>query len=211
MTTKHRSRQYPYDKKDTEWIAPVDRIETLRSRFWTWLTVYAEGKWLEANGWIRVRNGWLLPDWHPKKIRALAKSVNFSEPAAWSSQPSWRPPTAIPGLGEPYEQNHAANSQRAHTNIRTVQGRHLRGQKAPAFPPYIKGWSTLPITQTLALAVVSAQLLTGDHWSRHLLFLLAVLLFCVSFCLSWAARREWQLDWAETQLKRREHGIHGPN
>jgi len=206
VTTKH-----PYEKGWVDLGPPAiaDRVETLHSRFWTWATLYAEARWLKANGWIQVRNGWLLPDWHPKKIRALAKGVNFSEPSTWSS--SWRPRTAIPGLNEPYDQNHAANSQRAHTIRRTVQTRLPPNHKAPAFPPYIKGWSALPITQTLGFLVVCSQLYVGEHWTRHLFFLAAVLVFCVSFCISRAARREWELDWAETQLNRRTHEVHRPN
>lgn len=208
MTTKHS-----WDKGDVDLNYPTiaDRVETLSSRFWTWAAIYAEARWLKANGWIQVRNGWLLPDWHPKKLRALAKQPNFSEPPPYLWTSSWRPRTAIPELNEPYDQNHAANSQRAHTLRRTVQFRHAHGQKAPAFPPYIKGWSTLPITQTLGFTVVCAQLAVGDHWGRHLFFLAAVLLFCVSFCISRVSRREWELDWAETQLDRRTHGIHRPN
>lgn len=62
----------------------VGHLRRLRIEGWGWLARLTEARWLEAYGWHRLGKGWWgLPEGHPKK-----------------------------GLG-PYDQNHAANSQRA--------------------------------------------------------------------------------------------------
>lgn len=69
-----------------------------RILFWAKLARLTEAQWLKANGWQQLEHGWWgLPTWHPKL-----------------------------GLG-PYEQNHAANSQR-HYN---AKGHEVRQPPLP--------------------------------------------------------------------------------
>jgi hypothetical protein len=194
----------------------VVRKRTLTIRFWARVLHWAEGRWLMAHGWTRVKeDAWLLPMWHPHFKKATSQNLYFGTPGpfpnVWSAFLQ-RPQSAIPGTKEPYDQSHAINSQRLYSGKDQVPIRHVRRHKAPAFPPYLRKWVWMPALNVGALLLVSMQLTAGLHWSRHLFFLAAVLTFCVSLVTGWRARREWELDWAETQLDRRTtDGAKRPN
>lgn len=191
----------------------VNLATTPATKFWGYIARFAEARWLRANGWIQVRDGWLLPDWHPHLRRFWnAKPPNFADPPLWSRWGTDTPRAAITDLKEPYDQTHALNSQRVHTNRRAVQISPRSEHKAPAFPPYLRQWAWMPAVQAAGFLTVSTMLAVGDHSSRHLFFLASVLIFCVAFYLGHRARKEWELDWAESRLdRRRPDGVHRPN
>ncbi len=109
--------------------ASLSPVEVLRLRFWDAVRSYAEARWLEANGWRRARDGWLLPDWHPHKRHAGGSLGGFTRfDDVTSERPQLRK--------EPYTQNHASNSQRVHCERGTVQRRNSPRHKAPPFPTY---------------------------------------------------------------------------
>lgn len=196
--------------KPSEWLPPAEIANTYRRRFWRVLMDFVIGRWLKANGWIQVKDGWLLPPWHPKLLRLKAKVPNFASPVRgpWFQTEARGP---IVGLNEPYDLYHAANSQRAHTVRRAVQCSPTQRHKAPAFPSYVRVKPFQAVLNTLLFLAVSFQISLMGHWTSYLFSLVACLVFCVSLLISWKTRREWELEWAESQLRGRNDGIHSGN
>lgn len=176
-------------------------LQVRRIRLWRALATYAEGKWLTANGWRRVRGGWLLPDWHPHK-RGKVKA--YGVPGFKGSSTSLQPPA------EPYDQNHAANSQRKHGEV-LVQRSDTWRHKAPAFPPYLRTKPYQPCLVTLQLLLISTQFSFRGHWASVWFLLAAFCVFGVSLWLSHVTRRAWELDWAESRLRGPSNEIHRAN
>jgi hypothetical protein len=187
--------------------AHLSPLEVVRVRFWRLIAIFAEGRWLEANGWRRARDGWLLPDWHPHKRQAdqtKSRHTRFDNVA--SDRPELR--------REPYTQSHAANSQRAHCDRGTVQRRNVARHKVPTFPTYV--YQPYAAAVQVAAFLVTTTAFTFNTRQTHFLFVLASsLLLCVSFFISHKARRAWELDWAESRLMREtsneDRAVHRPN
>lgn len=199
----------------------VDRLEqvsckeTRRIRFWFWVNGFTEAQWLKAHGWTETRAGWLLPHWHPnlqKEVRRnvvrskmMAMKLNLtSTPGSneWAPFTNRAPRNAIVEIGEPYDLNHALNSQRAHTRVQTVAMLPKPEHKAPIFPSYVT-WRPLQLSVVgLANVFGIASLLFRGHWSSYLYLLSSIMLIGLSFAIAWKTRRDWELDWAERQLQR---------
>lgn len=199
---------------------------TRRNQLWAWLKQYCDEQWLKSHGWIQVRDGWLLPHWHPKlagKTRHKKGMVYFSTPGP----STWKYPTInrrgatserVPSLraedhlskvgpikeiGEPYDLNHALNSQRAHTDGHPGAAMlPTPEQDAPAFPSYVAWRPFQFILPTLGnLAGIVSAMLWPNAWC-YLAVTAAVLFIAASCIVAAKVRREWELDWAESRLMR---------
>lgn len=220
-------RPLPWENAKTDWqeeIANAEKAEELTTfsvRFWLKIKEFAERRWLKAHGWIEVRDdGWLMPHWHPtlKRYNATyggtkgrAKVLAFAVGKNTKTFKN-RVDTAIKELREPFDLNHAANSQRAHTKLKTPNMLPDSSIKVTEFPAYVR-WKPLQLAVfALANVLGVASLYFVNTWLGLALWFVAVSLVIVSFCIGWKARKDWELDWAETQLSRGTHrDIHRSN
>jgi hypothetical protein len=177
---------------------------TRRIRFWRTIRNFASAQWLKSHGWIEIREGWLLPDWHPKlqkRMQAAAQARYFGT----------KHPNIFHELGEPYDLKHACNSQEACTRNDVVM-LPQPGQKAPTYPSYLTHRPFLPCVFLAATICNAEAVILRGHWSSSLFLAAAVALGLTSLWIGWKAKREWKLDWAEEKLNRRSfHEIHRPN
>lgn len=184
--------------------ANLSPLEVLRIRFWRAITDYAQAQWLQANGWRRARDGWLLPDWHPHKRRRPRPGRIYRD--ADEERREYRK------VSEPYDQRHAANSQVVHGERGTVQTRNTPWHKAPTIPAY--RYQPYAATVTVVSFLVTTTAFTYNTQRTQLVFVLASsLLVCVSFCIAHKARRACEIEWAEAQLagKKPYEEIHRAN
>lgn len=200
---------------------------TRRNRFWEKAKAFCDAQWLRSHGWIKVRDGWLLPHWHPKLVgrtRHRSRMVYFSTPGpGWDglstgAMKSGRMSSllaedhlsktgAIKSVGEPYDLKHAVNSQYAHSERREVEAMLPRPeQDAPPFPSYVAWRPFQLILPSLGNLAGIISLALWPHWSGYALVALAVLLLAASCVVSLKIRKEWELDWAESQLRRAPPG-----
>jgi hypothetical protein len=182
--------------------------QELRIRFWNATRLIIEARWLLANGWRRTRTGWLLPDWHPHKRRAqknaqLARAYNFEEVLTVGfNELKRRSDGEVVGktVREPYDQQHAVNSQHHHGAKRTVQTGNGVRQTATTLPslarmrPYV--WSGCCVTN----ALLFCGLLAKDHWISGASFVAGGLALCVTCWLAHVTQRDIELDQAEQKL-----------
>lgn len=184
----------------------VMRKQTISIRFWRTLRDYASAQWLKAHGWTEVRNGWLLPEWHPT-LRIFKKNERWA--AAYSISPART--AALLHLGEPYDLKHACNSQEAYTTNYRRTTSHPRNV-APAYPSYVMFRPFHWCITTLANSCLVGAYLAPFSWLAYSLLALSVAILLINVRLMLKARRDWQLDWAEEQLiKRGPNAIHNSN
>ena len=182
----------------------VRRKATRPIRFWRAIRNFASARWLKAHGWIEVRDGWLLPDWHPKLKRLNQTTITDRHFGT-------KDPNIFKELGEPYDLKHACNSQEACTRD---EGLMLPspGQKAPAYPSYLTHRPFQGCVFIAAIICNSEAIILKGHWSSSLFLIAAIALGLTSLWIGWKAKRDWKLEWAEEQLNRRSfHEIHRPN
>lgn len=146
----------------------------LRIRAWSWITRQSESCWLQACGWHKMRNGWWgVPDWHPKRDK---------------------------GLG-PYDQNHAANSQRQCN----MKGRAVRAWRELE-PPYFSAASKHLPRQMIVYSVIfmstgwatHSDLWTAQFWVPTGIALASIL---YTIYLSGCLKRDLRFDEAERILR----------
>jgi len=156
-----------------------------RILFWARLARLTEAHWLKANGWHQLAHGWWgLPDWHPKY-----------------------------GLG-PYEQNHAANSQR-HYNVR---GQEVKPPRPLPRPPVMFASARVEPRMLLCYSVMFTAM-GSMEWKFSLRDLAGSLIVVAAFGYavyqSRQYRRELQFEEAERLLRSREserpYGRNGRN
>lgn len=181
--------------------------QTARIRFWRRLRVYASRHWLKAHGWIETKEGWLFPDWHPKLKQKLKQfEKNKSLAAAYGITRGIRHPQ------EPYDLEHACNSQEAYQDRKDEDMVSRRAQSAPAYPAYLHfrpfHWCVI----TLANFCFACAHIQSSSWLGVILTAIGVAFLLVAIWTAIKARREWQLDWAEEQLvKRDKNAVHNSN
>lgn len=175
----------------------LTRTQRWRIQFWAWVCDRAEARWLEANGWVQKTPGWwLLPEWHPKKnmaqerAKGRRKHMRFDDITRIDPKP----------IREPYDQNHAANSQRYY--VRTVQTTRTTRHKVPAFPSYVRWKPYLWTASACANVLGVGGLASRGHWVSDLFFLAAALSICVSLRIAYACRHGAELDYVEERLGR---------
>lgn len=205
MKQQARSRDHGSLSKYSDPIERLEQIickETLKIRFWYAVKEFAERHWLKSHGWIETRYGWLVPDWHPKLRRHLEGRYGARSYVHTTTFLGQDVRAAIPEIGEPYDLSHAENSHRYYTKHQTVAQLSNSQQKAPPFPPYVM-WRPFQLGFWGAGNVfgVAALFLIG-HWTAVACLILATLCVVASFIIAAWCRREWHLDWAETQLSR---------
>lgn len=180
--------------------ANLSLLEFVQIRFWESLTRYAEAKWLHANGWRRTREGWLLPDWHPHKRGKSRKTRPVGD--IRDAEDIIVDVMAATPKREPYDQNHAVNSQRAHGNRGTVQWRSTVGQNASTQPSLARMRPYLYVFVCTTNVLLVCGGVTKEHWTSGLFFLAAGLSLCVTCWLAWRTQRDIELDAAEQLLER---------
>lgn len=180
--------------------ANLSPLELVQIRFWESVTRYAESRWLLANGWRRTRGGWLLPDWHPHKRRMkgttrLVRDMKDVEDVIGDAM------APAPPKKEPYDQQHAANSQRAHCNKGTVQWSNKAAQSIATPPSLARARPYLYVLVCLTNVLLVCGDVTKGWWVlAQMFFLAAGLSFCVTCWFAWRTRRDIELDAAEQLL-----------
>ena len=186
--------------KDEVPLQHLTDAQKLRIRFWAWLTDRAEREWLRANGWKeRERGWWFLPEWHPKK------RAPYSHRGRGSSERNRRMREEYannPRSQEPYDQNHAANSQRYY--IRAVQTPRTR-DRLVATTRYKQ------LERRHLMAMVMAHVCAGTgglvfskfglNWVSVLFFLAATVALCLSLVTWRASFHELEMSYIEERLK----------
>lgn len=182
------------------------RKSTRPIRFWRAIRNFASAQWLKSHGWIEVRDGWLLPDWHPKLKKLNQTTIT-------DRYFGTKDPNIFKELGEPYDLKHACNSQEAHACRRDDEDMLPRpGQKAPAYPAYLHLRPFQACVLWAAMACNFEAVVFRGHWSSSLFLAVSVALGLSLVWIGWKARRDWKLDWAEERLNRRSsHEIHHSN
>lgn len=189
MTAKSVSRKSPWGTKKEDpnpdplhvgapWMyRGCTAWQHRKAVFWGRLCSFVEAKWLESNGWRQMPDGfWDLPEWHPKKEK-----------------------------GETYDQNHAANSQRAHTQRGKIQWRDQRKSRVPLPSASIK---VLPRIFLLCgvLATCSGFMLRGpSDWVFWVAFPVQLATLGYMFYLVHSLKKELEFEHLEKQLR----GSHG--
>lgn len=147
------------------------------------MLLYAERRWLLANGWVENERGmWLLPPWHPKRNA----EKRTGERAFYN--PEW----------VAYDHSHAVNSLKKHALSVTP-----KRWKAPAVYPAYVDYAVLPtLCWVTAFLLNDVLILTSTLWVRNLILLAAVAVNLLGFALHLRIRRELRRDYAEEQLKK---------
>lgn len=178
--------------------------------FWGKLAHHSEARWLEACGWTKVRNGWLLPEWHPHKIRAVraqAKQMNFASRTVgqrFETQRFDRPQDEFRGISpllirEPYDQNHAANSQRYHLTV-TQRPPPSIHTMLPKYPAYVR-WFPYQLA-VFACTMTAFICSTATKSNLHLLFCVAgTISALVGFALARKVQKDLELDHVEIKMR----------
>lgn len=179
--------------KDPRVIESLSRAERFRLRLWSKAAEYAEARWLEANGWRETRLGWALPDWHPQKGKPRRSPRRRDMRVAMAQ--------AKP-LNDFYDQNHAANSQRFYNDV--SQTRPMPRRRAPQWTAYVRWAPYQNSVLALTLALIILAVTRDSRWASGLFSLAAVLGLCVSLAISHKVRRELELDWTETRLRKKD-------
>lgn len=179
----------------------LTRWQRFKAHAWGTLASHTEAQWLKANGWTCVGpNQWLLPLWHPHKERASCPSRGHSR-FDHSSVDGERRSRKI---AEPYDQNHAANSQRKYfraEHICPATGQISSTARYSRFV-YISHWLHGVGLACAAYGGGAYGRAGSLGWRPGLFFLAAALCLCLSWLSFFKSRREFELDLVERRLGR---------
>jgi hypothetical protein len=155
-----------------------------RLYFWRYIIHGSESRYLTLCGWVRVRSGWLIPLWHPKR---------YSHG------------------NEIYDHQHAVNSQAYYDYVpNNPAPKRIVGH--PKFPSYVRWAPYQFVLFCLILTLFTCVMSTTG--SAHRWFLLAMwTTTAVSFYVMCRVRRDLQLDYTNALLGGAgvKQEIHNPN
>lgn len=169
----------------------LSRWQKRRILFWGWLTHYAEAKWLEANGWTPVRNGWLLPEWHPHKSASL-KETRFDRIRSVEQM-------SFAKIREPYDQNHASNSQRYHLSV-AQKPPPKRYMMMPKYPAYVR-WLPYQLLDFAVTMVLAGWAYHTGGQTRTLFCVATTVTALVGLALARKVQKDLELDYSESKLR----------
>jgi hypothetical protein len=164
-----------------EVYAALDRWQRLRLRVWGGLARLTEAKWLEANGWFYMPDGWVPPDWHPRS------------PRHWIAK-GWKPPPRCL-----YDQNHAANSQRKYWSM-PQPARTRRVKRLHTYPAYVRYAPYQLVTIVLSLVLLGVAI--AGSAPTNVILLVGLTLVCVSFVIARSQERDLRREYVEELLMR---------